>query len=152
MADNHDNVISSNSIAISISILPDLPSGEVETFADADVFTDDAVETADGVVTPDGKMLVWGKNTLFQRTLTLAPTSKILKYINRAVLSANRRGSNVSEPSVVNLVVRNVITGECDTYLNGFIKSSQVGMSVGQERLNNREVVLVFSEVIPHGI
>lgn len=145
----HDGLISSNNISISISIDPELPSGEVESFADADVFTDDAVETADGVVTPDGKMLVWGKNTLFQRTLTLSPNSKIHKYIERAVLKANRRGNRVSEPSVVNLVVRNVITGQCDTYLNGFIKSSQVGMSVGQERLNNRETVLVFSEVVP---
>lgn len=143
------NLVSSNNISISISILPDLPAGEVESFADADVFTDEAVETADGVVTPDGKMLVWGKNTLYQRTLTLAPTSKIHKYIERAVLSANRRGSKISDPPVVNLVVRNVISGACDTYLNGFIKSTQVGMSVGQERLNNRETVLVFSEVVP---
>lgn len=144
------NLISSNNISISISIDPELPSGEVESFADADVFTDGSpAETADGVVTPDGKMLVWGKNTLFERTLTLAPTSKIHKYIEKAVLKANRRGSRVSNPSVVNLVVRNVLTGACDTYLNGFIKSSQVGMSVGQERLNNRETVLVFSEVVP---
>lgn len=126
-----------------------MPSGEVESFADADVFTDGAAETADGIVTPDGKMLVWGKNTLFERTLTLAPTSKIHKYIEKAVLKANRRGNRVSNPSVVNMVVRNMLTGACDTYLNGFIKSSQVGMSVGQERLNNRETVLVFSEVVP---
>lgn len=142
-------LISSNNISISISIDPELPSGEVESFADADVFTDNAAETADGVVTPDGKMLVWGKNTLFERTLTLAPTSKIHKYIEKAVLKANRRGNRVSNPSVVNMVVRNVLTGACDTYLNGFIKSTQVGMSVGQERLNNRETVLVFSEVVP---
>lgn len=142
-------LISSNNISISISILPDLPSGEVESFADADVFTDDAVETADGVVTPDGKLLVWGKNTLFQRTLTLSPKSKIHKYIERAALGPNRRGNNVKDPNVVNLVVRDVVSGACDVYLNGFIKSSNIGMSVGQERLNNRETVIVFSEVVP---
>lgn len=145
----HSDLISSNNISISISIDPEMPNGEVETFADGDVFTDEAVETADAVVTPDGKMLVWGKNTLFTRTLHLAPTSKIHKYIEQAVLKANRRGTRVSEPSVVNLVVRNVISGACDTYLNGVIKSTQVGMNVGQERLANRETTIVFSEVIP---
>lgn len=149
---SHEHVISSNNISISISIDPELPSGEVESFADADVLTGDASETADGVVTPDGKMLVWGKNVLFTRTLTLAPTSKIHKYIEKALLKANRRGSRISDPSVVNMVVRNSLTGACDTYLNGFIKSSDVGMGVGQERLQNRETVFVFSEVVPSAI
>lgn len=147
-----ENNISSNNIAISISILPMLPSGEVEVMADADVWTDEAAETADGVVTPDGKMLVWGKNTLYTRTLTLAPTSAVQKYIEKAVMMSNRRGNNVSDPCVVNMVVRNVLTGQCDVYLNGFIKSTQIGMNVGQERLANRETVFVFSEIIPSAV
>lgn len=149
---SHENIISSNNISISISIFPELPDGEIETFADADVWTDDAVETADGVKTPDGKLLVWGKNVVYTRTLSLAPTSKIQKYIERAVMKVNRKGTQYATPSNITVVVRDNISGCCDTYLGGFIKSTQVGMSVGQERLNNRETVFCFSEVVINAI
>ena len=145
----HKNCISSNAISIALSIAPLLPAAVVETFADGDVWTDEALQTADGVKTPDGEMLVWGQNAIIKRTLTLAPSSVIRKAIELALLSQQRRGEVVAEPYVVTAIVRNINSGAFDTYTAGYIESGEIGMSVGQNRLNNRAFTFCFGEMVP---
>ena len=141
--------IGSNAVEIAISILPVYPAGVVESFSsDSDVWAPDDIETADMVKTVDGYVYKFGKNAVKGGTLTLSPHSAIRKFLNVALLSQERIGSNVAEPFSVNMTISHKHSGWRTVYTDGIVVSGGVDEQVGTERLADRSYTFKFGTII----
>lgn len=141
--------IGSNAVEIAISIDPIYPVGVVESFSiDSDVWNPDDVETGDVAKTVDGQTYRWGKNSIKSGTLTLAPGSKLRKFLNMALLAQERNGSVVKEPFSVTMVITHKHNGMVTTYTNGMITSGGIDEQVGSERLADRSYTFKFGDVV----
>lgn len=103
-------------------------------------------ERGDAQMTPDGKMVVWAKNDLIQKTLTLSSGSPEAKNIMNAFQSQSRNGAI---PAVLLPITAIVKTDKfTSTYTEGVMSSGNSDYDIGATNLLDLKWTFKFARVI----
>lgn len=138
--------LSSNQSSIVINIAG-FVGIQVDRFdPDSDMLTIGETTTGGIEKTPDGRVNMWGMNGVIPVTLNLSAGSEALAKIQRVV---NLQQTTANRIGFIENVTMIVTTPQgTETFLNGVILTTSLGISIGNQKLKPVAIQMAFGDII----